>query len=110
MANRQPRIPHSYDEIVRRTVIDPDSSVRPTKAQEAGADDHVLDQERVLYGRLADVLLTDPSLGEIGFEVDRGRVTLIGSVRDMRTLQLIEDRARAVQGVEDVDNRLVVAP
>jgi hypothetical protein len=117
MPNERSRIPCSYDEIVRRTVVDPDSSFRPSQRQEAEADEphraervnaQMSDRERDLYARLAGVLLADTSLGEIGFEVEDGTVTLQGSVRDARAITHIEDLARGVEGVDRVVNRLVV--
>ena len=117
MPTNPPRIPHSYDEIVRRTVPDPDSSFRPDERQVAEAEERfrderlsaqMTDQERVLYGRVATVVFATGD--EVGFEVERGMVILHGSVRDPRSLQAIEDRVRAIDGVEDVVNRLVVIP
>src|SRR5689334_1639598 len=37
MPTKSTRNPKTYDEIVRATVLDPDSSVRPTKEQEQAA-------------------------------------------------------------------------
>jgi osmotically-inducible protein OsmY len=117
MANEQRRIPRSYDEIVRRTVVDPDSSVRPTKIQEDEADERfriarmraqMTDQERMLYARVAQALLGDHSFGEIGFEVEHGRVTLHGTAGDARTIAYAEAVVREVESVEDVINHIVV--
>ena len=117
MPTNPPRTPHSYDEIVRRTVPEPDSSFRPDERQIAEADAEfreqrlsaqMTDQERALYGRVANVVFTTGD--EVGFEVERGMVILHGSVRDPHSLQVIEDRVRAIDGVEDVVNRLVVSP
>jgi hypothetical protein len=117
MPTPPPRIPRSYDEIVRRTVPDPDSSFRPDERQVAEADARfrdqrlsaqMTDQERALYGRVAEVVFA--TADEIGFEVDRGTVILHGSVRDPRSIRRIEDRVREIDGVDHVDNRLVVAP
>ena len=41
-------------------------------------------------------------------EIDRDTVTLRGAVRDPATLSLVEDTVRAVDGVIDVRNQLVV--
>ena len=117
MPTNPPRIPHSYDEIVRQTVPDPDSSFRPDERQVAEADERfrderlsaqMTDQERALYARVAAVIFTTGD--EVGFEVDRGMVILHGNVRDPSSLQMIEDRVRAVDGVKDVANRIVVSP
>jgi len=37
MSRSNPRNASTYDDIVRRTVVDPDSSVRPTREQERAA-------------------------------------------------------------------------
>ena len=115
MPTNPPRTPHSYDEIVRRTVPDPDSSFRPDERQIAEADERfrdqrlsaqMTDQERMLYARVSNVVFA--TRDEVGFEVERGTVILHGTVKDSRSIQTIEDRVRGVAGVEDVVNRLVV--
>ncbi|MEO8701012.1 MAG: BON domain-containing protein [Kofleriaceae bacterium] len=112
-----PKAPRSYDDIVRSTVPDPDGSFRPTPKQvgEAGEEfreeralAQMTDSERETYARLATVLLADSD--GIGFEVENGRVTLYGTVRDAGEIEALEQRARGVAGVADVTNRLVVAP
>jgi hypothetical protein len=117
MATRDRKIPRSYDEILRRTVVDPDSSFRPSEHQVAEADEQfrhdrlraqMTDQERVLYANVAEVVLGAAHVEEIGFEIDRGTVILHGSVRDPAALVRIEDRVRAIDGVEEVVNRIVV--
>ena len=108
----QRRVPHSYDEIVRRTVPDPDSSFRPTSQQEDAADacsdvELMSQDERRLYHRVCDALL--PLYGRIGVEIEHERVTLRGVVPDMRALELVESLVTSIEGVGDVDSRLVVA-
>jgi len=59
MARNTVRNPSSYDDIVRRTVVDPDSSVRPSREQEAAAREgfRALDaDEQVLYDRVREAL------------------------------------------------------
>jgi BON domain-containing protein len=116
MPTERGRTPRSYDEILRRTVVDPDSSFRPSKAQEDEADEQFTESrahaqmtphERELYQRVAHSLLSR-SLGDIGFEVEDRRVTLRGSVRDADAMSIAEQLARAVPGVDDVVNLLVV--
>lgn len=101
------QIPRSYDEIVRRTVPEPDSSFRPDASQKDQTNRLKPSDPRV-YARLSEELLDDHSLGHIGFEVDQGRVTLHGTVRDARSISYLENLARSIEGVDDVINRLVV--
>ena len=112
-----PSSPRSYDEIVRNTVLDPDGSRRPSTEQIEEADERfrlerlrglMTDQERVLYARVSQELFSLPLDGEVGFEVDRGTVTLHGTVRDSRMLYRIEEQVRAIEGVDHVINRLIV--
>ena len=101
--------PQSYDEIVRRTVPEPDSSFRPTPEQVrdglAGvrASD---DDERALAARITAAV---GGVAGVSIEVEHTRVILSGRVAAPALLQQIEDRVSAVEGVGSVDNRLVVA-
>jgi hypothetical protein len=112
------RIPRSYDEIVRRTVPDPDSSWRPDERQIEEADERfrlqrlsaqMTDQEHMLYGRVAEAVFLCPR-DEVGFEVDGSTVILHGSVPDAGSLRRIEDRVAAIEGVERVVSRIVIHP
>jgi hypothetical protein len=112
------RIPRSYDEIVRRTVPDPDSSWRPDERQIEEADEQhrhqrlsaqMTDQEHILYGRVAEVVFANPR-DEVGFEVDGDTVILHGSVPDTDALRRLEDRVAATEGVERVVSRIVIRP
>lgn len=97
--------PTSYDDIVRRTVPDPDSSQRPSERQEQQAREgfRAMDaQETALAARVQAVA------EGVEVEVDRETVTLRGSVRDAGAIARIEDAVRAVDGVGSVVNRLVV--
>lgn len=97
---------------------EPDSSFRPTQHQESEADERfrdarlraqMTDQERMLYARVAEALLVSRSpRGELGFEVDRDRVILHGSVPDVGELARIESIVAGIEGVDEVVNRLVV--
>jgi hypothetical protein len=99
-------------------VPDPDSSWRPDERQIEESDERfrlqrlsaqMTDQEHVLYGRVADVVFACQH-DEIGFEVDGGTVILHGSMRDAGSLQRIEDRVAAIDGVERVVSRIVIRP
>jgi hypothetical protein len=72
----KPRVPQSYDEITRSTVLDPDGSIRPTPE---GTPSERSDLE--LRGTVADALLAG-GWSEVGVEVGNGRIILRGWVRD----------------------------
>ncbi|HEU0033350.1 MAG TPA: BON domain-containing protein [Kofleriaceae bacterium] len=102
---------------MRATVPDPDSSFRPTHEQEAESGEEfrsgrmaaqMTADEQELYARVASVLLGEESLGDIGFEVDRDRLILHGSVRDAAALRRIERLVEDIDGVRSIDNRIVV--
>lgn len=116
MASHPPRNPRSYDEITRRTVPEPDSSFRPSPGQIAEADlahreqrlrAQLTDQERMLYDRVAEVVLGS-AYEDVGFDLDGATVTLHGRVHDPGMIDRLEDRVRRIPGVEQVVNRLVI--
>ncbi len=111
--------PSSYDEIVRRTVPEPDSSFRPTTDQVAQAGEEsrserqlaqMTDDERALHARIAQAIASVQRLGEISFELDGGSVTLSGRVHDAASIQQVESLVSAVGGIASINNRLVVSP
>lgn len=115
MRNQDRPVPQSYDEIVRRTVPDPDSSTRPTVRQEELAREGFRamdDDERALRARVVDALedLVASCNVDCNFdiEVDRDTVIVGGQVRDAAMLTRIEDVVGKVDGVGHVVNRLVV--
>ena len=115
MRGQDRRVPQSYEEIVRNTVPDPDSSQRPTVRQEQLAREgyRALDEhEQELCARVVEALedALHGSNERWGFdiEIDRETVTLRGQVRDPATIALIEETVRDVAGVVAVNNRLVV--
>jgi osmotically-inducible protein OsmY len=115
MPRQSPPAAPSYDEIVRKTVPEPDSSWRPTTEQERAAYQGariLSEDEQVLHARVSDALLDSPGLefAAVGVEVDDTRVELRGRVADVRMIDEIERRVAAVDGVSEVSNRLVVAP
>jgi hypothetical protein len=111
MPNRPPR---TYDEIVRATVPDPDSSWRPTPEQERRAREgfRALDpDEQRLSDRVHDTLLAAGiDTTQLHIEIDRDRVILRGHVRDHHALSRIPDLVRDVEGVGTVIDQLVIAP
>jgi ATP-dependent protease HslVU (ClpYQ) peptidase subunit len=109
MPNRPPR---SYDEIVRRTVPEPDSSFRPSPEQVRQAFEgfRALDaDEQALLERVDGALATSGhDLQRVTVEVERDRVTVQGTVRDHEALARVLDIVREVPGVGEVVDRLVI--
>jgi osmotically-inducible protein OsmY len=102
-----PQPPSSYDDIVRRTVPNPDSSFRPSKLQEQQAREgfRMLDEdEHELHDRVRAAL----GGAQIDVEIDRKRVILRGHVANGAMYSQLEDRVRAVEGVDEVENGLII--
>lgn len=100
----------SYDDIVRRTVPEPDSSFRPTPEQQRSTetqgplpthDDALADAVRAA--------LAAAGVQGVTCEVHGGRVRLDGAVADPAELGRIEYVVRDLEGVAAIDNRLHVA-
>ena len=112
MSRNTVRNPSSYDDIVRKTVVDPDSSARPTRAQEQAAREgfRALDaEEQQIHDRVQQALATLGSdASRVTAEVSRDLVTLRGPVSDVRMLRKIEDMVASVAGVETIHNLVVV--
>jgi len=104
------RPPETYDEITARTVIEPDSSWRPTPQQlrdtEQGIRATDVD-ERALVAKVTEALRA-AGLGGVGIEVEHKRLTLLGGVSDIETLNAISDAVSCIDGIETIDNRLYV--
>ena len=102
----------SYEEIVRQTVVDPDSSARPTLEQEqAGREGfRALDtDERALQERVLGALkASGVDIFSVTVEITRDLVTLRGRVTDSGMLGTLEDAVARVPGVETVHNLVVV--
>lgn len=101
----------TYDEIIARTVPDPDSSFRPTADQVRDTRDGVMlpDDQEALAARVTAALEAAGVTG-VGVEVTGARVVLRGAVGDTGALNQIESTVSAVEGVSAVDNRLHIAP
>lgn len=108
-----PNRPKTYDEIVRKTVPEPDSSFRPTPEQELQAYEgfRALDSdEQALFDRLNRVLESSGhDLQHVAVEVERDRVIIRGSVHDEAALARVLDIVRNVEGVGTVDDQLVIS-
>ncbi|HTL37184.1 MAG TPA: BON domain-containing protein [Kofleriaceae bacterium] len=107
MANRAPR---SYDEIVRRTVPNPDSSWRPTSEEERRSLEGWLSprvEEQVLRDDIHDVLiLAGIDATALRIDVDRSRVVVRGEVRDRPFADRIIGLIEKVPGVTSVVDQL----
>ena len=106
-------VARTYDEIIRQTVPELDSSFRPSPHQEKVAYEgtRILDDdEQRLYARIVDALLDVGDIDPTGIavEIDRDRVTLRGRVTDPGALDRIERRVEGLGGVGSVVNLLVV--
>ncbi|MDQ3365097.1 MAG: BON domain-containing protein [Myxococcota bacterium] len=112
MSPPDPRVPASYDEIVRRTVPDPDTSMRPTAEQEQQAREgfRAIDaDEQALQDRITDELaLAHVDLSGVTIEIDRTTAMLHGHAADVDAIRQIETAVSRVDGVSSVQNRLVV--
>ena len=101
-------VPQSYDEIVRTTVPDPDSSQRPTVRQEQQAEEGFRAMDEHEQALAARVLAALGGMPGVEVEVDRETVTLRGKVADAAQIARAEERVGGVDGVSGVVNRLVV--
>jgi osmotically-inducible protein OsmY len=108
------RAPKSYDDIVRATVPEPDSSWRPSKAQEKLAYEgyRALDAYEHELSQRVHAALVASGLDASGLqiEIDRDRVTLRGHVRDYEAMLRIPQIVGQVEGVSSVLDQLVIAP
>jgi hypothetical protein len=102
----------SYDDIVRETVVDPDSSKRPTREQvRAAYEGHwALDEEEsALSARVVEALARSRAdVSGVTAEVTHELVTLRGQVPESRMLRAIEDAVAAVPGVSTIHNQVVI--
>ncbi len=102
----------TYDDIVRSTVPELDSSMRPTRAQVQQSREGFRamdDAEQALYARISEATLVGGvAMGSVQLEVARDAVTLHGNVADAAAIDRVEALVREVDGVGSVVNRLVV--
>lgn len=102
--------PKSYEDIVRATVLAPDGSVQPSRAQEQAAREgfRALDPEEQQLQKRVEGALSSLGASGVTVEVSRELVTLMGQVKDVQTLQSIEDAIARLDGVETIHNQIVV--
>lgn len=101
-------MPKTYDEIVRKTVPEPDSSFRPSPEQVKQAYEgfRALDpDEQALQQRVQAAI---GGRGDITVEIDHDRVVLRGRVRDAGDLRRIPEIVRGIDGVGSVDDQLII--
>jgi hypothetical protein len=110
----------SYDKIVRRTVVDPDGSFRPSRDEEllarhrAGPESehrpHLLSiDEHDTLARVAAALRAElVDLSDVYIDIDGRELVLTGTVPGDATSARIEDIAGGIAGVDRIDNQLVV--
>ncbi len=112
MPPEHPKAPERYDDIIRSTVPEPDSSFRPTRDQELSALDGSRTQpadDAALYARVFEALRgTGVEVSAVTVEIDGTTVTLRGRVADVQVLPQLEDAVRAIPGVGDLVDRIVV--
>lgn len=82
-------------------------------AAAATSDEAKTDTDRTLNSSIRQALSADPTLSsstkDIQLKTEEGEVTLEGSVFNKDAKEMIEEKVKKVQGVEDVNNDLEVA-
>jgi hypothetical protein len=104
-----PGAPRSYDEIVARTVPDPDSSFRPTPHQREEALAHVEPPRDDALAVAVDEALREVGFDHLSFEIDGSRVILRGAVPDLQAWHRVDAAIHTVPGAEEIDNRTHIA-
>ena len=99
----------TYDEIIAKTVPDPDSSFRPNARQRAEALTRVEPPRDEQLATKVQEALREIDADHLSIDIDGGRVTLRGAVADMRTWRRIDAIVSNVPGVDTLDNRTHVA-
>jgi hypothetical protein len=102
------RTPPTYDEIIARTVPDPDSSWRPSAQQRREALERTPPpRDEALAAKVGEVL-RELGAEHVSYEVEGDRVILRGAVADPRTWNQIEQAIEQVDGVEELENLMHV--
>jgi hypothetical protein len=103
------RTPRSYDEIVRRTVPNPDSSWRPSFEAERGAIEGrvaALDDKALLDDIHDALILAGIDASGVRVEVDGDHVVVRGLVRDHACADRIANVIEKVPGVRTLVDQL----
>lgn len=105
--------PTTYDEITRRTVVEPDSSFRPTVEQVRQSREGFraldADEQRLSKCIRSALAAGGVDLEHVGFEVDGAQVTIRGEVPDAAALAHVSERIRGVEGIDELVDQLVIA-
>jgi hypothetical protein len=101
----KPRVPHSYDEILRHTVPDPVGSYSP----EPPPSERELQLDRQI-GSAISAALIEHGIEMLSFEVTSGRVILRGWVRDRTTASRIQRIVADAAPDALIDSRLRIGP
>lgn len=106
-------MPHkTYDDIVRATIPEPDSSMRPSREQVARAYDGThtrAHDELELYAAVQAALHSHPEGSNIAIDIRGDVIELRGRVKRPSSINAIEALVKAVPGVGGVTNKLIVA-
>lgn len=108
-----PTTPRSYDEIVRRTVLDPDGAYRPSPEQVRRAYRGALTSyEESIFELVHDALLeAGIDVGALQIGVEHDWVVVRGAVRSPREAAHIAEVVEQVPGVRGVTDLIaVIAP
>lgn len=97
--------PRTYDEIIAKTVPDPDSSFRPTEQERDEALTRVIPPDDEVLAKKVEEALRDLGAGYLSFDIDGSRVTLRGAVADLPTWRQIDAAVSSLPGVSALDNR-----
>jgi hypothetical protein len=112
MAHKSPENTKSYDDIVRATVVDPDSSVRPSPAQVKAAHEGFRavdsDEAELVHRVHAAIAASGADITAVTVEVSRDLVTLRGRVPRVEMLRQLEDAVALVPGVSSIQDQVVV--
>ena len=106
-----PNKPPTYDDITRKTVPDPDGSIRPSREQVERAYDGTHTRTHDDLKLLAAVQAAAHSHADgsrVAVEVRDGRAELRGNVAKPGSIGELEDLVKRVVGVESVENKLVI--
>jgi hypothetical protein len=110
----RPTVPVSYDDITRRVTPNPDSSFRPTEAEEHAADNAPFREpselEALIAAGIRSALADEPQLdgADVGVVVTGTTATLEGSVATSSDRRTAVEIAWSVPGVTAVVDELKV--
>lgn len=97
--------PRTYDEIIAKTVPDPDSSFRPSPHERAEALTRVVPPRDEELAMKVEDALREIGAEYLSFDIDGSRVTLRGAVADLPTWRRIDAAVSGIPGVDALDNR-----